>query len=72
MLAGISQAIVRLSTVDEPIAQAIDRIPNLDTRASRSDRLDDTGEFVAENNGKRSGSRLQEYGRWDTRRTPSA
>src|SRR5688572_467191 len=50
---GNGQAIVCLSTVDEPIAQAIDRIPSLDTRASRSDRVDNTGEFVAENNTKR-------------------
>src|SRR5437016_6117264 len=48
------QAIVRLSAVNEPIAQAIDRITFLDTHASRSNRVDDTGEFVAENNGKRS------------------
>jgi hypothetical protein len=53
---GNGQAIVRLGTVDEPIAQAIDKIPDLDTHASRSDRVDDTGEFVAKNNGKRSGA----------------
>src|SRR6185295_5177947 len=53
---GNGQAIVRLATVDEPITQAIDRITHLDTHASRSDRLDDTGEFVAENDGKRSGA----------------
>src|SRR5437588_12838570 len=51
---GNRQAIVRLSTVDKPIAQAIDRITDLDTRASRSDRVDNTGKFVTENNGKRS------------------
>src|SRR5882762_6650048 len=53
---GNGQTIVRLGTVDEPITQAIDRIPDLDTHACRSDRVDNTGEFVTENNGKRSGA----------------
>src|SRR5207247_10160534 len=56
---GNGQAIFRLGTVDEPIAQSIDGIPDLDTRASRSYRVDDTGELVAENNGKLSGAAVR-------------
>src|SRR5262245_61754475 len=51
---GNGQAIFCLGTVDEPIAQPIDRIPDLEACASRSDRFHNTGELMAENNGKRS------------------
>src|SRR5262252_9146564 len=50
------QTIFRLSTVYEPIAQSIDRIPHLYIHAIRPDRFDYAREFVTLNNRKRSQS----------------
>src|SRR5678810_1447385 len=53
-IARNSQTIFRLSTVDEPIAESIDRLTHLYMPALRPHRFDHTREFVTQDNRKRS------------------